>query len=251
MNNPLYVIDTGDSRMFHTMRAIKENGHRVCSYSSFSGEESAVYCYSPAKRFTKEELTRLNTNSALISGAMPNESITLLNERGIRHYNLLLDEVFAIENAIQTAEAALMLIIRATDISIFKTRIAIFGYGRLGRALANIFSSLGLDFAICTNDYYERAEAHISCRDVYDLSAPITDADVIVNTIPAKIFTFEKLVKVKKSCYILDLATFTAVENSHIQSLELNYDNALGLPGKYSPKSAGEIMAKAILNIKL
>lgn len=251
MNNPVYVIDTSDSRMFYAMRAIEAAGRKVCSYNNYTDKAEAVYCYSPAKRFSNDEISNINSFSALMCGALPTETAQALKKRNIRHYNLLLDEVFAYENAIQTAEAALMLIIRATNTSIFQQRLVIYGYGRLGRAIANIFSSLGLNFAICTNDYYERAEAHLSCRDVYDLEAPIADADVVVNTIPAKIFSFDKLVKFKKSCYILDLASFASLDASYVTSLELNYDNALGLPGKYSPKSAGEILAKAILSISL
>lgn len=249
MNDRIYVVDTSDSRMFYAMRAIADAGKEVISYNNYHDAKSAIYCYSPSKRFSNEDLANINDHSALIAGALTQESVQALEKRNIKYYNLHLDEVFAYENAIQTAEAALMLIIRATNMSLFRQRLIIYGYGRLGRALANIFSSLKLNFAICTNDYYERAQAHLACRDVYDLDAPISDADVIVNTVPARIFGFDKLVKFKKSCYILDLASFSAIDNTCLESLELNYDNALGLPGKYSPKSAGEILAKAILSI--
>lgn len=247
MKNPMFIIDTGDTRMFYTLRYIKDKNYRAFSLDSFSGNESVVYCFSPAKRFTNDELLSLNNDSILLCGSLPLQYISLLESKNIRHCNLLLDEVFAIENSIQTAEASLMLIIRATSKSIFRMRHAILGYGRLGRALAKLFSSLGLDFAILTNDYYERASAHIHNCDVYDLSASLSDFDVIVNTIPAKVLSLDKLKSAKKCCYILDLASFSGVDSNDINSIGIAYDNALGLPGKYSPYSAGEILGDAIL----
>lgn len=250
MKNLTYVIDTSDSRMFYVLRYLSNLNFNCQSLSSFMDKTSVIYCFSPAKKLTPTELMELNDGSIIMCGNLPLQCVNILDSKNIKYHNLLLDEVFSVENAIQTAEAALMLIIRATSISIFNMRLIIFGYGRLGRALAKIFSGLGLNFAICTNDYYERASAHISCKDVYDLNAPIEDADVIVNTIPAKIFSSERLRSATKCTYILDLASFTSVDSCDLESLSLTYDNALGLPGKYSPKSAGEILAKAILNIK-
>lgn len=250
MKNPTFVIDTSDSRMFYTMRYISSQGYTTSSLTNYDNKGNAVYCFSPSKRFTAEELLKLTEGSVLACGNLPAQSAGIVEGRNIKYYNLLLDEVFSIENAIQTAEAALMLIIRATNTSIFEQRTAIFGYGRLGRALAKLYTGLGLNFAICTNDYYERASAHLSCKDVYDISAPLDGFDVIINTIPAKVLPLERLKNAVKCSYILDLASYSSVDVSEVESVGITYDNALGLPGKYSPKSAGEILAKAILNIQ-
>lgn len=249
MKNQTVVVDTGDSRMFYCARALSDMGLRTISKTAYDDKIAATYIFSPAKRFSREELSTLAEGSALLCGSLPTSHIALLDDRGIKHCNLLLDEVYAVENAIQTGEAALMLIIRATNTSIFTQKLFIFGFGRLGKALAKLFSDLGLNFAVCTNDYYERASAHITCNQVYDLNAPLQDADVIVNTIPAKIFGKERIEKATKCCYILDLASFSSLDNMDADSIGIPYDNALGLPGKYSPKSAGEILADAVFAI--
>lgn len=248
MNNLVYVIDTSDSRMFYLLRCLTDQGYNTCSRTSYDDRLPACYIYSPAKRFDKDELLQLSDNGILMCGTLPQAAQMILANKGIEYKNLLLDEVYAIENAMQTAEAALMLIIRATNTTVFKQRLVIFGYGRLGRALSRIFSGLRLDFAVCTNDYYERAAAHISCNDVYDINAPLDGVDVIINTIPAKIFPADRLAKATKCCYILDLASFSSLDNIDADSIGIPYDNALGLPGKYSPKSAGEILATAVIN---
>ena len=84
-------------------------------------------------------------------------------------------------------------------------------------------------------------------KNIFDLKNNLNDYDVIINTIPAKVLPLSKLKDAKKSCYILDLASYSGAEMCDINSLGLAYDNALGIPGKYSPKTAGEILAQSIL----
>lgn len=175
------------------------------------------------------------------------ENQKILASKKITYHNLLEDEIFAIDNAILTAEGALMLIIRGTNILIYKMKIAILGYGRVGKAMTTLLKGLGVNFSIFTNDYYERSTARLCNTTVSDLSEDLNDFDVIINTIPAKILSINKLKNTKKSCYILDLASFSSVEICDVNSLGIAYDNALGIPGKYSPKSAGEILAQAVL----
>ncbi len=171
----------------------------------------------------------------------------ILDAKNIVHHNLLKDEIFAMDNALLTAEGALMLIIRGTNTSIFKQKIAILGYGRVGKATAALLKGIDLDFNIFTDDYAECSMARLLGKEIYNLSESLNDYDVIINTIPAKILPLSKLKDAKKSCYILDLASYSGVEMCDINSLGLSYDNALGIPGKYSPKTAGEILAESIL----
>ena len=79
----------------------------------------------------------------------------ILDAKNIVHHNLLKDEIFAMDNALLTAEGALMLIIRGTNTSIFKQKIAILGYGRVGKATATLLKGINLDFNIFTDNYTE------------------------------------------------------------------------------------------------
>jgi len=73
------------------------------------------------------------------------------------------------------------------------------------------------------------------------------DVDVIVNTIPAEIVAAEKLLSIRKECYILELASMNVLDAEEAEKLELKYDIALGLPGKFTPESAGKSLAGAII----
>ncbi|MDE6967979.1 MAG: hypothetical protein K2P12_04895 [Clostridia bacterium] len=247
MKTPTFVIDTSDTRMFYTMRYLQNKKYNVSSIANNLDMGAGYYCYSPQKRFTNDELMNIPDKSDLFCGNLNDIQLHILEAKNIKHHNLLSDEIFAMDNALLTAEGTLMLIIRGTNISIFNMKIAVLGYGRVGKAVSTLLKGIGTDFTIFSNDYNERSMARLLGKDVLNLDSNLNDYDVIVNTIPAKILPLAKLKGAKKTCYILDLASFSGVEMCDINSLGLAYDNALGIPGKYSPKTAGEILAEAIL----
>lgn len=247
MKTPTFVIDTSDTRMFYTYRYLQNKKYKVCSIANNTEIGAAYYCYGPQKRFTNDELMNIPDKSDLFCGNLNDMQKKILEIKNITHHNLLSDEIFAMDNALLTAEGALMLIIRGTNISIFSEKIAILGYGRVGKAMATLLKGIDVDFSIFSNDYTEQSMARLLGKKIYDLDSELDDYDVIINTIPAKILPLAKLKGAKKSCYILDLASYSGVEMCDINSLGLAYDNALGIPGKYSPKTAGEILAQSIL----
>lgn len=249
MKLPTFVIDTSDTRMFYAMKYLRNKNFNVCSLNNLDDSTASIYCFSPQKKFVRSEILNINDKSIVFCGNLLAEQLDLFYQKQLSYHNLLQDETFAFDNALLTAESALMLLIRNTDISIFDMNIAILGYGRLGKALATIFNRLGLNFDILSDNYYERSTARLNSKNTFDLNAPLNNYDAIINTIPAKILSFNRLNDTKKSCYILDLASFSAAELCDVSSLGLTYDNALGLPGKYSPKSAGEILAQSILRV--
>lgn len=247
MKTPNFVIDTSDTRMFYAMRYLQNLKYKVCSIANNIDNNAGYFCYGPQKRFTNDELMNIPDKSDLFCGNLNDVQLKILQAKSITHHNLLHDEIFAMDNALLTAEGAIMLVIRGTNISIFKAKIAILGYGRVGKAIGTLLKGLGVDFSIFSNDYIELSMARLLGKKTFDLNSNLNDYDVIINTVPAKILPLSKLKHAKKSCYILDLASFSGVEMCDINSLGLAYDNALGIPGKYSPKTAGEILAQSIL----
>ena len=113
--------------------------------------------------------------------------------------------------------------------------------------MAQLLNSLGVRFAVAARNYVERAAARLTTDDVRDLSTSFEGVDVIVNTIPAEIVAAEKLLSIRKECYILELASMNVLDAEEAEKLELKYDIALGLPGKFTPESAGKSLAGAII----
>ena len=52
-----------------------------------------------------------------------------------------------------------------------------------------------------------------------------------------------------KSTIIIDLSSYPfGIDEAIVEKYKLNYHRELGIPGRYAPKSAGEIIGKTILN---
>ena len=66
------------------------------------------------------------------------------------------------------------------------------------------------------------------------------DFDVIFNTVPALIFSRERLEKLEKSTLLIDLASRPGgVDFNAAAELQVKTIWALSLPGRVAPKSAG------------
>ena len=82
------------------------------------------------------------------------------------------------------------------------------------------------------------------------LKEHISEFGVIFNTVPAMVLDGELLSMTDKKAVIIDLASepcgtdFAAAER-----LGLKVRKAQGLPGKFAPKTAGEIIKDTVLNI--
>lgn len=73
---------------------------------------------------------------------------------------------------------------------------------------------------------------------------------VIFNTVPAPVLTRERLVLMDKNTLIIDLASEPCgTDFSAAEELGITAKKALGLPGKFAPKTAGEILKETVLNI--
>lgn len=242
-----FVVDASDNRMLYVSAALKDAGYNVYGYRDYDVTDSVIYVFSPARRFRDEELLCLNPDSLIYCGNLDEHKVDLLRERNIVHINLLKDEIYSFENAIYTAEAALMTIIRNTPRSVYDSKMLILGYGRVGKAMSKILSDLKINFAVSARNYYERASAFLVTDDVRELNCNFDGIDVIINTIPAEIITEDKVRNINRDCYILDLASLGVIDVKDVEKYGLNYDFESGLPGRFVPESAGKSMAKAIL----
>ena len=73
---------------------------------------------------------------------------------------------------------------------------------------------------------------------------------VVFNTVPAPVLTKEKLVLMDKNALIIDLASEPCgTDFAAAEELGITAKKALGLPGKFAPKTAGEILKETVLNV--
>ena len=139
---------------------------------------------------------------------------------------------FVLKNALLTAEATLPYLYETTSSSLFGKRIFVAGYGRIGRALCKILKSMGAEVVA----YARRAEVVAQMRGDGVGFARLEDAcfsEIIINTVPFKIFTSDIMAEIPEGAQIIDLASapYGFEDMSRVKI-------ASGLPGKYLPESA-------------
>jgi len=181
-------------------------------------------------------------------------------ERVSRHVNRELVKLFerddlAIYNSIPTVEGTLMLVIQNTDITIHQSRVAILGLGRTGMTLARTFHALGAHVKVGARKREHIAritEMGMTPFYIKDLEHHVSDIDVCINTVPAKILTGRVLAHMPPQALIVDIASkpggtdFRYAEKRGIKAIL-----APSLPGIVAPKTAGRIIANVLSELLL
>ena len=83
--------------------------------------------------------------------------------------------------------------------------------------------------------------------NINELGDNLRDFDIIINTPPTVILTRDRLLKLKKDCLVIDLASYPGgADIDAVKELDINFEWALGLPGKVAPITAAEHIKKTI-----
>lgn len=174
----------------------------------------------------------------------------ICTRHGISVVELFKRDDVAIYNSIPTAEGALMMAIQHTDITLHASKCLVLGMGRTGLTLARILAALGADvrMGVHREAQFARAfEMGLAPFDTNELGDVAADADLVFNTIPAKIIDARIIARLPHRAVIIDLASkpggtdFRFAEKRGIKAIL-----APGLPGIVAPKTAGRIVARVL-----
>lgn len=198
------------------------------------------------------ELTRYAAAGACVfsGGTSP-----LLSEicagAGLELTDYFAGEELTLKNALLTAEGAVSILISETDFSLHGARAVITGYGRIARYLVRLMGVFGCSVSVCARDPIQRVRAGLdgcTAADISQLHTLCKNADIIINTAPAQLFTEEDFAAVRAGSVYMELASKSAEpERSYAAAHGVKHIMAAGLPGKLSPKTAGEAIAQGIL----
>ncbi|XMB66388.1 hypothetical protein RI065_08785 [Mycoplasmatota bacterium zrk1] len=153
-------------------------------------------------------------------------------------------------NSIYTVEGALCLISSNTTKSLSDMEVLLTGYGKLGQTLADYLKLFGSNVTIYSNCEKELLTAKIrGFKTIRSLGYIDTmNYDTIINTVPVNIFSLEVLKRTPQTLY-LELASYPyGVDISKAKNFIKTYLGA-GLPGKFTPESAGKLIGRKILGI--
>lgn len=189
----------------------------------------------------------------IVLGGRFGKAEPLFREAGVPMADYLAREELATLNAVPTAEGALQILLEELAFTVYGSHVLLLGFGRIGSRLAAALHALGAMVTVASRDVAERARAEmLGCKalPLAEIGAHAAEFDVICNTIPATIVTEEILRRMQPEALVLDLASKPGgVDLEAAQRCGRRVVWALSLPGKTAPISAGEIIAKTILNI--
>lgn len=170
---------------------------------------------------------------------------------GLAVTDLYGDEAFAIENAVLTAEGAIHAAMGRTRIGICHSRCLVVGYGRIGSALARMLRGLNAQVTVAARRRESRALARADGFDAVDLRAMLCvlpAQHLIFSTPPQMVLALEQLKEARQGALIIDLASPPyGVDLDAAQKLGLTAWREPGLPGRYSPESAAEVLLETVL----
>ena len=157
---------------------------------------------------------------------------------------------FVAGNAAITAEGALSMLMGADERTLWGSRVLVTGWGRIGRLLSRRLADLGAEVTVAARRGSHRAEAWtlgLNALDYAGAEAEIGEYDYIVNTVPARVLTEAMLCCVAADAALLELASPPGgFDRNLAENIGLRVLSAPGLPGKYAPLAAAQLMRGAV-----
>lgn len=194
---------------------------------------------------------RMRRGSLLIGGMLPPIYRRYAGELGIAAADYFDSEELQIRNAVPTAEGAIAACMNALPVTVDGMKAAVFGYGRVGRTLAQRLHSLGAEVYAVARSTTDRAWA--ACDGCVPVplekyrDEPFA-ADAVFNTVPHCIFDGELLGKMHPNTVIFELAR-GGIDMGEAEKRGIRVIPLPSLPGKTAPVTAGEIILSAVEEI--
>lgn len=206
-----------------------------------------------------EIINSLNAQHLIIGGNIGSVFYDSQEKIGYKiiDYNKL--ESFQIQNALLSAEGAIHYAKTHFGGAIYGSRIAILGFGRIGKILAYLLKSMGANISVYARKDQDCTWSTIigfNAHKIQNLGVEVGSKragegyDLIFNTIPQRIIGDELAMNLSRDTVIIDLASYPYGMDQEIgEKYKLSYYRELGIPGRYAPQRAGEIIGKTVISI--
>lgn len=234
-------IASKDKRFIYVKDLLVQNGYgcEMCEPYSFCNGD--ILLLSPKVELSEDEIEAILLNGKNIKAVFTGQSKIIKKYFNGAIIDYSSDETFLLENAYITAQCAIRRTLEDIDSVIYGKNALVIGYGRIGKYLASMLKSLGAVVFVLARREESLKDAELSgmrpCR-ISDIDPK--SIDLIYNTVPCKIIGKDISDNFSDDALIMELASGGGGfedENAAVK--------ALGLPGKYMPKSA----AKAIYDL--
>ncbi len=199
-------------------------------------------------------LARLRPGTLLLGGQLPPDWVEQAQKRGAICADYYLDETVQIRNALPTAEGALRLAMQELPTTLFGSQTVVAGYGRIGSLLSEKLVALGAKVGVLARSSaaLAKAELHGAQGRSFLQGVPpfFKDCRVLFNTVPERVFDVPLLSALPRNCILIELASAPGGFDPELaNSMGLKVIPAQGLPGRFYPEAAGNILADAVCKI--
>lgn len=192
----------------------------------------------------------IRTKQRLYGGSIPKEFRSQCEMKQGQCVDLMQSERVAYLNAVSTAEGSIAEAMAGGVTQISGSKSLVVGFGRCGAVLADKLRCLGADVTVMERKEKSRARASaygLKCVDFTEPHVEWKKFEYIFNTVPALVLPAEILKQCRQEVTIIDIASKPGgVDYAAAEALGIQAKLCPGLPGKYAPKTAGEILAEEI-----
>ena len=158
---------------------------------------------------------------------------------------------YALLNAVPTAEGAIKLAIENTDFTIWKSKVLVIGYGRVGKILADRLKALGAFVTVSARkpkDFAMISALGFDYISTNSLNRENLSYDIIFNTVDVNVIEKSKL-KDLKCGLMIDLSTFGGFDLEYANECGIKAFKAPALPMKTAMRTAAEILFETVIQI--
>lgn len=179
-------------------------------------------------------LKRVKKGGAVFLGIKGEKVIDAAKEKSLYHYKYMEDEILALANAVPTAEGAIKIIIEETGRTIWNSNILVTGYGKIGTVLTDRLIKMGANVTTAARKEYDRMRIKTSggrAAGIKPGEDVLSEAEVTVNTVPARIFGEKEFSCMKKGSVYIELASAPfGADKKDAEKYNIKYVCASGLP---------------------
>ena len=198
-------------------------------------------------------LDALRPGQAICAGRITAPVRAMAEQRGLTLHDYFAREELAVANAVPTVEGAIQIAMEALPITLHNARVLVIGYGRLGRLLAHRLDALGARVSASARSWADLAWIEAlgyGVEHTGQLKGWLCSYDLVINTVPAPVLDREALADLKPECLVIDLASKPGgVDLPNARALGVEVIQALSLPGRVAPVTAGRSVKNTVYNI--
>jgi len=160
------------------------------------------------------------------------------------------DDELAILNSVPTAEGAVRLAQERAVVTIHASKCLVVGLGRCGLTLALLLKNMGAHVAVVArkrSDLARAASLGLSPVSLTGMIDYLPQVDFVFNTVPKRVLDRAQLKATAEHVVVIDIASAPGgVDYSAAQAMNRTAVLAPGIPGKFTPHTAGQILGRVL-----